>query len=130
MKKIAALVLTFSGIFSGFSQTISDKIIADSLMNPVFNKTMKADTISKTKTFVKISPNPSKNKIELQVGGFDPGFIQIQFLDARGKQVRNEKRMLFSGNEFLMLMFSLPPGIYLLVVKQNSKIERRKLLIE
>ena len=131
MKKISLLFFTFSGIYAGFSQKPAVKSSGDSLNNPLLAKTVVLATIpEKEKASVKIFPNPAKNKVELEIKGFEPGFVQLRFIDAHGNCVRNDKRMLYSGNEQVVVMFSLPPGLYFLQIKQKEKLEKRKFLVQ
>ena len=131
MKKISLLFFTFSGIYAGFSQKPAVKSSGDSLNGLVLAETVILATIpAKEKPYVKIFPNPAKNKVELEIKGFEPGFIQLRFIDARGNCVRDDKRILYSGNEQVVVMFSLLPGLYFLQIKQAAKTERRKLLVE
>lgn len=79
---------------------------------------------------VRVFPNPAKNKVEIEVKGFEPGNVQVQLIDKNGKLVRNDKRIVFSGNEIIVLMFSEKPGLYFLLVKQGGKNVRTKLVIQ
>ena len=125
------MFFTFSGIYTAFSQKPMEKTMRGSLNSPGTTKTVKTDTPAiKTIPFVRLFPNPAKNKVELEIKGYEPGFIQLQFFDTHGKKLRNDKRILYSGNELMVVMFSLPPGIYFVLVKQKDRIERRKLLVE
>lgn len=123
MKKFIILSLTFLGICKGFSQIPSENIM------PVFQKSV-GDTVIKDKAEVKLFPNPAKNKVELEVKGFEPGSIQIQIIDISGKRLRDDKRLLFSGNENIVMMFSLQSGVYFIVLKQNQQIVKKKLVVQ
>ncbi len=91
------------------------------------------DSIAVAKKVVeaaKLYPNPARNKIEIEVSGFEPGFIQVQFNDSRGNKVKDEKRLLISGNEIIAVMFSLQQGLYFIILQQNEKILKKKLLVQ
>lgn len=123
MKKIVILLLTFLGICSGYAQT---NAAGDSLIV----KKITSDSIIKEKAVVKLYPNPAKNKVELEVNGFEPGLVQVQIYNVSGKAVRNDSRLLFSGNENIVVMFSLTPGIYFVVLKQKDKLVKKKMVVQ
>lgn len=79
---------------------------------------------------VRLYPNPATNRVEIEVKGFEPGFVQILITDNSNQPVREEKRLVLGGTEMIVLMFSLKPGIYFLVVKQGKKQVRSKLIIQ
>jgi hypothetical protein len=129
MKEIVILLVTFLGICKGFAQSPAGSIVPDSL-KMVVSKTV-ADSVSlKEKAAVKLFPNPAKNRAELQVSGFEPGTIQLQLVDIGGKKLRNEERFLVSGNETLVIMFSLQPGIYFITIKQKDKLVKKKMIVQ
>jgi hypothetical protein len=112
MKKIILLFFTFLGICSCFSQD-----------------TLKTGLV-KDKPSVHIYPNPAKNKAEVEIKGFEPGFVKIQLMNTSGKLLREEKRLVLTGNEFIMFMFSEKPGLYFLFLKQDKIILKNKLVIQ
>lgn len=79
---------------------------------------------------VQLFPNPANHKVEIELKGFEPGFVQVQFFDTRGSRLRDDKRLLVNGNEIIMVMFALQPGIYFLLLKQNEKTVRKKLFVQ
>jgi Secretion system C-terminal sorting domain len=123
MKKIVILLLTFLGICSGYAQNPS---VSDTMTV----KKITSDSLLKEKAVVKLYPNPAKNKVELQVTGFEPGLVQVQIFNVSGKAVRNDSRLLFSGNENVVVMFSLSPGIYFVVLKQKDKLVKKKMVVQ
>lgn len=86
----------------------------------------KADTAAAASIY----PNPANYKIEITVKNFEPGTIQIIITNINGKIYRNDSRLLVSGNETVVVMFALPQGVYFVLLKQNKKAVRKKLLIE
>lgn len=126
MRQIVILFLTFSGICKGFAQAAADTFPKYAIEVPQAKK----DTIAKEKTAIKIYPNPAKNKVELSVSGFQPGSVQLQILDQKGNKLRDDKRLLFSGNESITVMFSLPAGFYFIQVRQNNLLLRKKLMVQ
>jgi hypothetical protein len=122
MKQILFLILTFCGICSGQAQLPGGSNTAD---------TLRRDSNSTVpKLSVKVSPNPAKNRIEIALTGFTVGDIQLQLLDSKGNKQRMETRRLFSGNDVLTMMFILPPGFYVLVLRQKGKVLQRKVLLK
>lgn len=43
---------------------------------------------------MRLFPNPAKNKGEIELKGFEPGYIQVQLLDNNGKLRREDKRFV------------------------------------
>ena len=127
MRQIILFFFTLSGICEGFAQTSAP---ADSLKLMLADSTIKKDVLYKQKANARLFPNPAKNKAELEVSGFEAGFVQLQLIDSKGNKVRDDKRMLFSGNEALTIMFSLQPGLYFIQLKQRNTLIRKKLIIE
>jgi len=117
MKIFVLILFTFSGICSGLAQNQSGTAIPDSQQHAV-------------KPQARLFPNPARYRLEIGLTGFEGGFLQLQFFDSHGTRVRNEKRLLFNGNEILTVMFALEPGIYLLILKQKDKILRKKMVVE
>ncbi len=84
----------------------------------------------KPKAAVLLYPNPVKNKASLQLTGFEPGMIQLQIVSMAGRVERSEERLLISGNETVVIMFSLPAGVHHVIIKQKSKIAKAKMLVQ
>jgi hypothetical protein len=124
MKKIVILLVTLLGICKGFAQNPLDSIVAA-------GKKAGIDSLLKKEiAAVKLYPNPTKNKVELECKGFQPGPVQLQIISTGGKIVRNDSRQLFRGNENMVVMFSLTPGIYFVVLKQKATLVRKKMVVE
>ena len=132
MKEIIILFFTFLGICKGLAQNPVGNNLPDSLQNTkAFTQEKIADSSSiKEKVSVKLFPNPAKNKVELEVKGFEAGLIQLQIIGISGKVERNDQRLLVSGKENIVVMFSLKPGIYLIAVKQKDKVVKKKMVVE
>jgi hypothetical protein len=133
MKKIILLFFTFLGICSCFSQKqAGNKDSAIVLQNMVANTLpLKSDTVkTKEKVLVRLFPNPAKNKVEIEIKGFEPGYVKLQLLNNNGKLVREEKRLALTGNETIIFMFSEVPGLYYLLLKQGTQMLKNKLLIQ
>ena len=131
MKKIILLFFTFLGICSCFSQVLSTDTIAI-LQKPVTNiLPLKIDSIKiKEKSSVRLYPNPARNKVEIDIKGFEPGYVKVQLLSGSGKIMREEKRLILSGNEVIIFMFSETPGLYYLLLKQGVQMLKNKLVIQ
>lgn len=115
MKQIAFLFFTFLGICTCLAQKpapVNDSITV------------------KQKPFVRLFPNPAKNKVEVEITGFEPGYAQVQLIDKKGNLLRNDKRFVFSGNEVIVLMFYVSPGLYFVLLKQGKNNLRTKLIIQ
>lgn len=133
MKKIIVIFITFSGISTGFAQNTRGLNDADTTkQNTVAPlQPVKKDSLTEKETLsARVFPNPAKNKVEIEVKGFKPGNVQIQLIDKNGKLIRNEQRAVFNGNETIVFMFSESPGIYFLLVKQNEKSIKNKLVVQ
>lgn len=131
MKKIVILFLTFLGICTGFSQNPAG---TDSLQHEgTVMQVQKAghDSVAlKESPAVKLYPNPAKNKVELELKGFEPGTVQLQIISAAGKMMRDDQRLLFNGNENMVVMFSLTPGIYFILLRQKTTLIKKKLVVQ
>lgn len=133
VKKILFLFVTFSGICKGFAQKPAGSTMPDSV-----KQIAGADVQSKKndsvpliiKPSVRLYPNPAVNRVEIEIKGFEPGFVQVLITDNSNQPAREEKRLVLGGTEIIVLMFSLKPGIYFLVVKQDKKQARSKLVIQ
>jgi hypothetical protein len=125
MKKIVFLFFTFLGICPAFAQKPAETVLSDS-----GRKNKQIDDYLPRKPFIKLFPNPAKNKVEIEINGFEPGFIQVQIADQNSNPVKIDKRRVFVGNEIIVLMFSINPGIYFVAVKQDKKLARSKLVIQ
>jgi hypothetical protein len=132
MKEIVLLFFTFSGISGGFAQNHNAIVVPDSMEHAsIFIKGTKNDSLkTKEKYFAALFPNPVKNKVEIELKGFEPGFVQLQFFDTRGNRLRDDKRLLVNGNEIIIVMFALQPGVYFLLLKQNEKMVKKRLVVQ
>lgn len=89
------------------------------------------DTLTaKEKPFVRLYPNPAKNKTEIEIKGFDAGYVKIQLINNAGKLLIEEKRLVITGNEVIIFMFSENPGLYFLFLKQGKTMVKSKLIIQ
>ena len=132
MKEIIILFFTFLGICKGLAQNPLGNNLPDSLQNTkAFTQKKNTDSsLLKEKVSVKLFPNPAKNKVELEVKGFEAGLIQLQIIGISGKVERNDQRLLVSGKENIVVMFSLKPGIYFIAVKQKDKVGKKKMIVQ
>jgi hypothetical protein len=90
---------------------------------------LETDVMAASKPNAKLAPNPASNKVEITLTGFESGFIRIQLVDAMGNIVRDDKRLLYSGDESLMLMFNTKPGIYFVCIRQHQHKLRKRLVL-
>lgn len=121
MKKIVFLFFTFSGICTAQAQKPADSSGKSTVINDSLPK--------KERPAIRLFPNPAMNKVEIEITGFDPGYLQVQIIDMNGNKIRDDKRSAFKGNEIIVLMFAVNPGIYLLQVRQDKKLARTKLIV-
>ena len=131
MKIILIGFLTFSGISTIFAQPERKMIFRDTLEHRLALSSGKNDSSTeKEKYFARIYPNPTRNKIQIDVKGFEAGWLQLKFYDTRGNKIRDEKRLLSDGNEVITVMFLLQPGVYLLLLKQNKRSLKKSLVVQ
>jgi Secretion system C-terminal sorting domain len=133
MKKIILLFFTFSGISCCLAQQPSKTIdTVNGKKDAVANTLpLKTDSFTaKEKPFVRLYPNPAKNKAEIEIKGFDAGYVKIQLINNAGKLLREEKRLVLTGNEVIIFMFSEKPGLYFLFLKQGKTMVKSKLVIQ
>ena len=81
------------------------------------------------KTSLKVYPNPAKNKITLDVAGFDVGLVTVKITDTKGKIWREDNRLLTNGTEEIIMFLMLPPGIYFIALNEKTKIVKKKLIV-
>jgi hypothetical protein len=137
MKQIVFLLFTLSGIYTASAQNdVSVSIIADNVKtaDPVLtaNKTgsnKKDSNLLKKIPAVKILTNPVKHKLQVAVNDFDPGMLQLLILDAKANVLRNDSRMVYSSSELITVMFSLPAGMYVVMLKQKEKLVSKKFVV-
>lgn len=131
MKKIVIVFLTFLGICTGFAQSPAATDTPQSVSTTTTIQKAGQDSVTtKEAVSVKLYPNPAKNKVELELKGFEQGTVQLQIVSAAGKIMRNDNRLLFSGNESMVVMFALSPGIYFIVLKQKTISIKKKILVQ
>ena len=74
-------------------------------------------------------PNPTKNKVVIQLKGFEAGMAKLQIISDKGIVVRKEDRLLISGDEEVMIFFSLPAGIYFIKITEGEKGSKKRLVV-
>lgn len=79
---------------------------------------------------INVYPNPAKNKIILQVKGFEPGMASVRLMDMKGKMIREDSRLLTNGEEDIVMFLSIPAGIYFILLVEKSKMVKKKLIIQ
>jgi hypothetical protein len=125
MKKPVFSVIACLLLMNGFAQPMADVKTDDSILT---NNTI---AVAPAKPDANLYPNPAKNKISLQVTGFEPGMVSIKIIDINGNQYKEESRLLIDGNdEEIILFFFLPPGMYFVLMQQKELLVRKKLIVE
>lgn len=133
MKKIVLLFFTFSGNCYCFAQApaaYADTICAKT--NLVTNTLPLQTSIAKQKDRVsaKIFPNPARNKVEIEIKGFEAGYVKLQLLNSAGKIVKEEKRLVLTGSEIIIFMFAETAGLYYLLLKQGARATKTRFIIQ
>ena len=132
MKKIILLFFTFLGICCCLAQPAKTIDTINGKKDAVLNTgPLKTDSLTaKDKPVVRLYPNPAKNKVEIEIKEFDAGYVTIQLMNNEGKLLREEKRLVITGNEVIIFMFSENQGLYFLFIKQGKIIKKAKLIIQ
>lgn len=132
MKKIILLFFTFSGICCCLAQTAKTIDTVNGKKDAVSNNLpLKTDSLTaKENPSVRLYPNPAKNKAEIEIKGFDAGYIKIQLISNEGKLLREERRLVLTGNEVIIFMFSENPGLYFVLLKQAKTMVKSRLVIQ
>ena len=112
-----------------FGQTVNNNDSASSAQSA--KRQQLHDSLqSASRANLSIYPNPAKNKVTLQVKGFNAGTVLVKILDPKGKLIREDKRLLTNGDEEIVMFLMLPPGIYFVIVSEKGKVARKKLLMQ
>ncbi len=92
---------------------------------------LKTDSFKlKAKVLARLYPNPARNKVEIEIKGFEPGYLKLQLLNNAGKIIKEEKRLVLTGNELINFMFSETAGLYYLIIKQGRQTVKSKLIVQ
>lgn len=93
------------------------------------NRLESKTTKEAVKATLKIYPNPAKNRITLEVNGFEAGLAMVKITDAKGKIWREDNRLLANGTEDIAMFLMLPPGIYFISISEKTKVIKKKLVV-
>ena len=127
MQKLFGALLCFFIAAQSLSQAVPD---TDSASIQVSSKQAPPENAPKTNpSTLNIYPNPAKNKVTLQVAGFEPGIATVKIMDIKGKIVRQDSRLLTNGTEDIIMFLMLQPGIYFIMVNEKGKMARKKMVI-
>ena len=107
------------------SDTISNTDSLSTTVNPIISKISK----DAGKATLKVYPNPAKNRITLEVNGFEAGLAVVKITDAKGKIWREDNRLLANGTEDIAMFLMLPPGIYFISISEKTKIIKKKFVV-
>lgn len=110
-----------------FSQTVDKDTAAKNINLQQLKKDISLLNINKTS--LKVYPNPARNKISIEVKGFEPGMAVVKIIDTKGKIWRVDNRLLTDGNEEIPMFLLLNPGLYFISVTEKSKTSKKKLMI-
>ena len=128
MLKTSLLIVTYFIAAHCFSQPVLDTDDSLPKKEPVV-VTTKDVAINIVKPSLKIYPNPAKNKISLQVTGFETGMAKVRIMDDKGKVVREDDRLLNNGIDEINMFLQLQAGIYFISVSEKSKVVRKKIMV-
>ena len=122
-------VFMYFSFFSsrGFAQLETVKDSAFKLYT--FDSSKIKNKKEEAKVSLKIYPNPAKNKITLDVTGFNVGLATVKIIDTKGKVWREDTRLLTNGNEEIIMFLMMPPGIYFISLSEKGKNCKRKLVV-
>ena len=137
MKQIVFLLFTLSGIYSASAQNdASVSVVADSVKTAdavstvnITGNNKKDNNLLKKIPAAQILTNPVKHKLQVAVNNFDPGMAQLLILDTKSHILRNDSRMVYSSSELITVMFSLPAGVYIVMLKQKEKSVSKKFVV-
>ena len=92
LKIFLVLISCFTSFFC-FSQS---EISKDTSVKPISIQHLTKDSSlsADEKTSLKVYPNPAKNKISIEVTGFEPGMVVVKIIDTKGKVWREDNRLL------------------------------------
>lgn len=129
MKKLSWSLIFVFFVGNCFAQTTINS--PDTVKARAALQSKKTDSVVvESKADLSIYPNPAKDKVTLQVKGFTPGQIAVKILDTKGKLLREDSRLLTNGSEDVIMFLMLPPGIYFVIVSQQGKVSRKKILMQ
>ena len=95
--------------------------------SPVIDKKIKAMSVANPTMM--LYPNPTKNKVVIQLKGFEAGIAKLQIISDKGSVVRKEDRLLINGDEEVTMFFSLPAGIYFIKITEGEKGSKKRLVV-
>lgn len=122
-------LLTVACLF-GLGLYAQEAATGDSAQQVVIQNAMaEKSAIDMPQSDFSIYPNPAKNRVSLQVTGFEPGIVSVKITDTKGKLWRNDNRLLTNGQEEIAMYLSLAPGFYFVALSQKNKSIKRKLII-
>ena len=127
MRKLIFLVSSCIACSNCFTQSPAQ---SDSAKPSVGNTFKANENIQNSlKPELSIFPNPAKNKITVQVKNFNPGMVAVKVIDIKGKLIREDIRLLTQGTEDVVMFLMLKAGIYIIMVSEQGKVARKKLVI-
>ena len=125
MQKIILIMVFILNVTVGIAQTGFTQLTENT--RPVNEKKIIAISISNPTMM--LYPNPTKNKVVIQLKGFEAGMAKLQIISDKGIVVRKEDRLLINGDEEVMIFFSLPAGIYFIKITEGEKGAKKRLVV-
>lgn len=133
MKKITLFIFSFLGIYTLVAQKLPQAIdtVITGHKPAIAGKQVKNDSLAaKEKHGMRLFPNPAKNKVEIEIKGFETGYVQLQLLDNEGQLLKEEQRLVLGGNDIIVIMFSQKPGLYYIILRQYHVKLKTRLVIQ
>ncbi len=107
--------------------------VAEKEMSLLENESIAKTTVDKKLAVERLSffPNPSKGVFELSFTLPESGTMTVRIVDAAGKEVFKETKLLFSGQYNKQLDISNnTKGIYFVQIIQNNKVLNKKIVVQ
>jgi hypothetical protein len=92
-------------------------------------KTAPATIIADNKS-LKISPNPARDKINIELYSANKQGVFINISNAAGQLLQQSKHSAVAGINTILMPLKLRPGTYFISVKQSGKVQVKKLVVE
>ena len=95
---------------------------------PLFDPNVSVDDNQSGESSLKISPNPSKDRIEVQIANKETTAALVAIIDINGRIVRNYNMNIESGQ--FTIEHGLNPGVYFINITIGSKIMSSRFVVQ
>ena len=118
------ILMRFVNISNNGQQLYLDNIqIADSL------SIVKTRDINSSRVFSKIYPNPVSDNLIIEIDNTSIQTIKLELLNKQGQTVKYETKTSWDTPQYQWSMQGLPPGVYLLNIYNNQRVEQHKVVL-